>query len=98
MQASLQRFVDNSISKTCNLPSTATTADVERVYMLGWKLGCKGLTVYISGSREEEVLETKSKKEEVSASKGEAGKSDYLDQSNLSQNVQKEVLGKKSGK
>jgi ribonucleoside-diphosphate reductase alpha chain len=95
MQASLQRFVDNSISKTCNLPSTATTADVERVYMLGWKLGCKGLTVYVSGSREEEVLETKSKKEEVSAPGGETDKSDSLDQSNLSQNVQKEALGKK---
>lgn len=64
MQASLQVFVDNSISKTCNLPPTATTKDVEKVYMMGWKLGCKGLTVYVSGSRQEEVLETKDKKKE----------------------------------
>lgn len=63
MQASLQRFVDNSISKTCNLPSTSTPKDVEKVYMMGWKLGCKGLTVYVSGSRQEEVLVTKDKKE-----------------------------------
>ena len=64
MQASLQAFVDNSISKTCNLPSTASRDDVAKVYMMGWKLGCKGLTVYVSGSREEEVLETKNKKKE----------------------------------
>ena len=63
MQASLQAFVDNSISKTCNLPPTATTEDVEKIYMLGWRLGCKGLTVYVAGSREEEVLQTKDKKE-----------------------------------
>lgn len=63
MQASLQAFVDNSISKTCNLPATAKEGDVEKVYMLGWKLGCKGLTVYVAGSREEEVLETKDKKD-----------------------------------
>lgn len=62
MQASLQRFVDNSISKTCNLSSSALPSDVEKVYMMGWKLGCKGLTVYVSGSRDEEVLVTKDKK------------------------------------
>lgn len=62
-QASLQTFVDNSISKTCNFPESATREDVARVYMTGWKLGCKGLTVYITGSRKEEVLETKSTKE-----------------------------------
>ena len=68
MQASLQRFVDNSISKTCNLPSTAVPEDVEKVYMMGWKLGCKGLTVYVSGSRQEEVLTTREKKELTSDS------------------------------
>ena len=67
MQASLQRFVDNSISKTCNLPASALPGDVEKVYMMGWKLGCKGLTVYVSGSREEEVLVTKDKKKSESA-------------------------------
>lgn len=59
MQASLQAFVDNSISKTCNFPSSATRDDVAKVFMMGWKLGCKGLTVYVSGSRQEVVLETK---------------------------------------
>ena len=60
MQASLQAFVDNSLSKTVNLPAGATTDDVAKVYMQSWKLGCKGTTVYVTGSRDKVVLETKS--------------------------------------
>jgi ribonucleoside-diphosphate reductase alpha chain len=63
MQASIQAFVDNSISKTCNFPEGATKEDVSKVYMMGWELGCKGLTVYVTGSRKEVVLETKESKE-----------------------------------
>ena len=58
MQAALQVFVDNSLSKTVNAPSTATPEDIARVYRLAWQLGCKGLTVYVTGSREQVVLET----------------------------------------
>ncbi len=58
MQAAIQRFVDNSLSKTCNFPDGATEADVAQAYMLAWELGCKGLTVYVTGSREKVVLET----------------------------------------
>ena len=59
MQAAIQAFVDNSISKTVNFPETATVDDVARAYHLAWRLGCKGLTVYVAGSRERVVLETK---------------------------------------
>jgi len=58
MQAALQAFVDSSISKTVNFPSTATPDDVARAFQLAWRLGCKGLTVYVTGSREKVVLET----------------------------------------
>ena len=58
MQAALQAFVDNSLSKTTNFPATATPEDVAEAYMLAWELGCKGTTVYVTGSREVVVLET----------------------------------------
>ncbi len=62
MQAAIQAFVDNSISKTCNFPEGASEDDVAQAYMLAWESGCKGLTVYVTGSRQEVVLETKATK------------------------------------
>jgi len=67
MQAAIQAFVDNSISKTANFPSTATVDDVKRAYELAWRLGCKGLTVYVTGSRQEVVLETRATAEQKSS-------------------------------
>ncbi|HLF01430.1 MAG TPA: adenosylcobalamin-dependent ribonucleoside-diphosphate reductase, partial [Anaerolineales bacterium] len=58
MQSAIQRFVDNSLSKTCNFPEGATMDDVAQAYLLAWELDCKGLTVYVTGSREKVVLET----------------------------------------
>lgn len=63
MQAAIQAFVDNSISKTCNFAEGATEQDVAEAYMLAWELGCKGLTVYVTGSRQQVVLETKATKQ-----------------------------------
>ena len=63
MQAAIQAFVDNSISKTCNFPAGASREDVAEAYLLAWDLGCKGLTVYVTGSRETVTLETHATKE-----------------------------------
>jgi ribonucleoside-diphosphate reductase alpha chain len=58
MQAALQAFVDNSLSKTVNFSAGATEDDVATAYRLAWELGCKGITVYVTGSRDKVVLET----------------------------------------
>jgi ribonucleoside-diphosphate reductase alpha chain len=58
MQAAMQAFVDNSLSKTCNFPADADVEQVAQAYQLAWQLGCKGLTVYVTGSRQKVVLET----------------------------------------
>jgi len=70
IQAALQRFVDNSLSKTINFPEGTTEEDVSKAFISAWKLGCKGITVYITGSRDKVVLETKAtmEKKELSAS------------------------------
>jgi ribonucleoside-diphosphate reductase alpha chain len=57
MQGILQQNgVDSSISKTINLPNSATRDEVKVSYLMGYKLGCKGLTVYRDGSRDSQVL------------------------------------------
>ena len=56
MQATFQQYVDAGISKTINFPNEAEIIDVEDAYMLAWKSGCKGITVYRAGSRDKEVL------------------------------------------
>jgi ribonucleoside-diphosphate reductase alpha chain len=68
MQGALQAFVDNSLSKTVNFSEGATEGDVAIAYQLAWELGCKGITVYVTGSRDKVVLETKATAEKKDAS------------------------------
>ncbi len=90
MQASFQEFVDNAVSKTVNFPNTATEKDVEDVYMLAYRLGCKGITIYRDRSREGQILRVEGKnrkesKQEISKEAESIGKSDEGDSALVSE-------------
>jgi len=74
MQAAFQKFTDNAVSKTVNLPHEATIEDVRKVFELAWKLKCKGVTVFRYGSKPEQVLyigEVKTAKKKFVAAESE---------------------------
>ncbi|MEM4733722.1 MAG: hypothetical protein QXD70_04255, partial [Candidatus Bathyarchaeia archaeon] len=56
MQAAFQKFTDNAVSKTVNMPFEAKVEDVREIFDLAWRLKCKGITVFRYGSKPEQVL------------------------------------------
>jgi ribonucleoside-diphosphate reductase alpha chain len=61
MQIAFQKHVDSGISKTINMPNSATEQDIAAAYLMAWKGGCKGLTIYRDGCKSAQVLNTKEK-------------------------------------
>jgi len=71
MQAAFQEYVHNAVSKTINMPETASVDDVKRAILMAWQQGCKGITIYRVGSRRKEVLSIASSSERPKALTGQ---------------------------
>ncbi|MGH7884600.1 MAG: adenosylcobalamin-dependent ribonucleoside-diphosphate reductase [Thermodesulfobacteriota bacterium] len=78
MQAAIQKHIDSCISSTVNLPSDITLEEVEKIYFLSWKLGCKGVTVYREGSREGILITEDAKIDEVKEQKSSSTRDDGM--------------------
>lgn len=65
VQSTIQEFIDHSISSTINLPAETSPEVVSTLYMKGWEMGLKGITVYVDGSRSGVLITNTDKKEDT---------------------------------
>jgi len=79
MQATLQKHVEMSISKTVNLPENSTVEDIKKIYIMAWKEGCKGITIYRDGTIEDQPIHFKSKEAEYTRPKVLQGETERFD-------------------
>jgi ribonucleoside-diphosphate reductase alpha chain len=78
LQAVAQKWIDHSISKTCNLPNSATKELVSEIYMKAWEVGCKGFTIYRDGCRDGVLLTGSEEKKSTFETKDAPKRPDIL--------------------